>query len=118
MTTSLDTAVEVVPGALYECGGMIPLDGRVSWMSREARGYQPVSGYVLTTETGALLVDTGVALHQQDVFAQISSALGERTEVDLFFTRAELDCVGNLGAVANAFSIRGPLDTLPASGLT
>jgi flavorubredoxin len=125
LQTTVHTAVELVPEKLYAVGGMIPLDGRISWMSTSDRGFQPVSGYVVKEGSSALLVDTGVALHQAAVLAQIGAVIGAGTEVDLFFTRAELDCVGNLGAIANAFTIgsvraggvQNPFDAFDSVGL-
>jgi flavorubredoxin len=119
------TAVALVPDRLYAVGGTVPLDGRISWMSATDRGHQPVSGSLLTEGSSALLVDTGVALHEDDVIAQLGSILDPTTQLDVFFTRAELDCVGNLGRIANTFPLRSvraggvqnPFDSFDSVGL-
>ncbi|HEX4214489.1 MAG TPA: hypothetical protein VIA06_14330 [Candidatus Dormibacteraeota bacterium] len=97
--------VEVVPDRLYALGGSVPIDGRVSWAPDTARGSQPVSCYLLRTNRVALLVDTGLTYHREAIVAQIRDLLPPGLSLRIFLTRSELDCVGNLTALSEAFAI-------------
>jgi hypothetical protein len=52
------------------------LDGRVSSHPIDARGYAPIQIYVLSEGDRALLVGTGLTVHQDDVLEQIASVAG------------------------------------------
>jgi len=97
---------EIVPGKLYALGGMVKLDGRVSWAPSNATGYQPINCYVLLEDAAAMIVDPGPALHEALVVRQLRALLPKECEVQVFLTRSEFDCVGNLGGIALAFPIK------------
>lgn len=111
-TTVSAEAFELVTGKLYAIGGSVPMDGRISWLSAEDSGFQPVNGYLLKEGSSALLIDTGVALHRGEVLAQLSGLLDEQTRLEVFFTRAELDAAGNLVAIAAKYGV----ETVHAGG--
>jgi len=98
-------ADELVPGRLYRVGGMVPLDGRVSWMPADVRGYQPSNAYVLAGAGEPLLVDTGLAYHEELVLRQLACIVPPDREVKVFLTRGEMDCVSNLGAISARFGV-------------
>lgn len=98
-------ALELVPGSLFVLGSTIELDGRVSWAPAEARGYQRVNCYLLLEGDDALLVDTGVPVHQRIVIEQLRSLLPERARLSIFLTRPELDAVGNVAAIARQLQV-------------
>lgn len=88
-------------------GGLIPLDGRVSWVPSQATGYQPSNCYLITDSDSALLVDSGLAVHEDEVVGDLVRELGEGSALSLFFTRGEMDCVSNLAPIAGHFEIEG-----------
>jgi hypothetical protein len=90
---------------LHVLGGLIPLDGRVSWAPADASGFQPSNCYVLVEGDSALLVDTGLAVHEQLVLDGLADLIGEGAAVTMFFTRGEMDCVSNLEPIARRFDI-------------
>lgn len=104
--------VELVPGGLYLLGDSIVLDGRISWVPTNARGWQPCNCYVLLDQGRCLIVDPGPALLGQVVVAQLQQLLPPATPVSIFVTRAEPDTTGGIGAIARSF----PVDRLYAGG--
>lgn len=86
-------------------GGMIPLDERVSWVPSTVKGWQPSNCYLLTEPSGALLVDSGLAIHRDLVLNGLTEALGPNGALSIFFTRGEMDCVSNLEAISKQFDI-------------
>jgi hypothetical protein len=88
-------------------GGFVPLDGRVSWVPRGATGYQPSNCYLITSGRSALLVDSGLAVHEREVVGELVSRLGAGSPISLFFTRGEMDCVSNLAPIAGRFEVEG-----------
>jgi hypothetical protein len=97
-------AVSLSP-ELHVIGGLIPLDRRVSWVPAESRGFQPSNCYLLVEPDGRLLVDTGLAVHEQLVVDGLAPFLADGVPLTMLFTRGEMDCVSNLGAIAARFEI-------------
>lgn len=88
-------------------GGTVPIDGRISWISPGARGHAPVNCYLLTEGEHALLVDTGLPVHEELIVRQLEAALGPRAALSVVYTRlAEFDSLGNGAAIMRAFSVR------------
>jgi flavorubredoxin len=81
---------------------LVPIDGRVSWIPPEARGFEPYNEYVVLSDERALLIDTGVALHEESLLESLREVIGPR-ELVVFVTRIELDCLGNLGRIFDLF---------------
>ncbi|MFD1211856.1 hypothetical protein ACFQ36_07360 [Arthrobacter sp. GCM10027362] len=86
-------------------GGLIPLDDRVSWVPAGSAGFQPSNCYLLTEGQSRLLVDSGLAVHSQEILADLAGLIGEGGSVSMFFTRSEMDCVSNLEPIARRFDI-------------
>ncbi|MDR6688402.1 flavorubredoxin [Arthrobacter sp. 1088] len=86
-------------------GGNIPLDGRVSWVPQGATGFQPSNAYLLAEGTSSLLVDSGLAVHSEEILDDLAELIGEGGGVSIFFTRSEMDCVSNLERIAGRFDI-------------
>jgi flavorubredoxin len=103
---------------LVVLGGLIPLDGRVSWVPAGSTGFQPSNCYLLSERGAAalalgsaagdshLLIDSGVALHAQQILDDLAALIGEGGALSVFFTRAEMDCVSNLEPIARSFDIQ------------
>jgi flavorubredoxin len=90
---------------LVVLGGIIPLDGRVSWVPEGATGFQPSNAYLLSEGSSRLLVDSGLAVHSQEILDDLAQLIGEGGGVSMFFTRSEMDCVSNLEPIAARFDI-------------
>ncbi|MEZ2388060.1 hypothetical protein AB6813_00690 [bacterium RCC_150] len=86
-------------------GGVIPLDGRVSWVPQGETGFQPSNAYLLREGASNLLVDSGLAVHSEQILDDLAGLVGEGGGVSIFFTRSEMDCVSNLEPIAGRFDI-------------
>ncbi|ROZ49012.1 hypothetical protein EEB13_03370 [Rhodococcus sp. WS3] len=115
-------AVEVVPDRLYVVPGKLPVDGRTSWTPPGVTGEQSTNVYLLRGEQD-VLVDSGIAAIREQVMAGLGELLVPEAPVRVFLTRAQLDCVGNLGAVAAVYDVqdiftggaRNPFDQFDAA---
>ncbi|MBO0980083.1 hypothetical protein [Microbacterium sp. SD291] len=87
-------------------GGTYPLSDLVSWVPRGSTGYQSSNCYLLSEGDQHLLVDSGLAIHGQQVLDGLAELLGEGGGVSVFFTRPEMDCVSNLEPIARRFDIQ------------
>jgi hypothetical protein len=95
---------EVVPGRLYVLGGVVKLDGRISWAPAQD-AYAAVNCYLLVDNGNALLVDTGAAAHAELTVGQIEHVIPRGARVSLVLTRAEYECIGGLALISDAFEI-------------
>lgn len=95
----------LVPGKLYRLGGVVPIDGRLSWRRPGLTGYEPISAYLLLEDDNALIIGTGVRLHRELIIEQIRSLLGGR-QLHIYAGRNEADEIGNLAALVKAFTVK------------
>jgi hypothetical protein len=115
--------VELVPELVFAIGGVLPLDERISWAPKGASGYQPAGTYLVLADEMPLVIDPGLAWVEDEVVRGLSSLVPAGTTIDVFLTRSQLECVGNLGAVAARYPIRriytggvrNPFDAFDAS---
>jgi glyoxylase-like metal-dependent hydrolase (beta-lactamase superfamily II) len=77
----------------------------VSWVDANARGYDPSNCYLVLESDAALLVDTGLHVHEQALLRQLAEILPEGMPLGIALTRVEPDCLGNLIAVAERFNV-------------
>jgi len=94
--------VEVLEDNVLVLTDVVPIDGRVSWVTPRSAGFEPYNEYLLISDARALLIDTGVALHGPSLTATLKDLVGSR-QLAVFVTRSELDSVGNLAAIIEAF---------------
>jgi flavorubredoxin len=90
---------------VYRLGAAEPRDERLSWAPPLPGCYEPINAYLLIEGGRALLVDSGVAAHEHAVVEQLARVLPERCSLSLFLTRAEMDCMGNVAAIARRFEL-------------
>lgn len=98
----------LVDGHLYLLGDLVEVDGRISWLPPTAVGsFEPLNCYVLCSGNEALVVDTGVALHAEQVVTQLRRLTDEQgiTSLSIFLTRFEPDALSNLGALTREFQL-------------
>jgi flavorubredoxin len=114
-------ACEIVPAKLYAVGGVLPLDGRISWAPPTARGYQPVNSYLLIGDERPMVIDPGPACFADSVVAGLSGFLDPGVDIDVYLTRGQYDCLGNISALSAVFDVRrifwgGQFDPLDGLG--
>lgn len=97
--------VEIVPGKLFALGDTVQNDGRITWAPPAGGGHEPIVSYLLLEEGRALLVDAGVAAHEAQIRAQLQRVIGADTELGVFCTRFEPDCLSNLGPILAEFNV-------------
>lgn len=100
------SAVELVPDRLYLLGDAVELDGRVSWVPADVRGWTPVNCYALVEPGAVLVVDPGPAVLAGRVADQLAELVAPGTPVSVLLTRAEPDTTGGLGELDRRFGVR------------
>ena len=106
-SVSVREADELVADRLFVAGGFIHADRTTSWLPATASGWQPANCYVLLEPGRAVLVDTGVAAHGPLIVDQLTRVVPTGTPVSIFLTRAELDCIGNVGPISTCLDVDG-----------
>ena len=104
--------IELVAGKLYLLGASVALDGRISWVPAEVRGWQPINTYVLLEGTSVLVVDPGVYAHRTIIREQLALLVEPGRKLSIFLTRPEPDVTGNIGELASCY----PVERLYAGG--
>jgi flavorubredoxin len=107
---SVSSAVtEIAPGRLYAMSSPFEIDGRVSWYPPEIRGASVINCYLLIEGDDALLVDTGLAVHAQDLLDALERLLPSSARLSVLYTR-----VGEYQSISNTPLIhaRFPLETI------
>lgn len=99
------TEKTVTTTSVHRIGGEIALDHTVSWAPPGASGSQEVSAYLVRGASGAVLVDTGLRLHEDAVLAQLSELLEDGQPLSVLLTRTEMECCLNLPAIEAAFGL-------------
>ena len=100
-------ADRLADGRLLVAGGYVAADGTASWLPPSASGWQPANCHLLIEGDRAALVDTGLAAHATLVVEQLERHVPAGAPLSIFLTRAELDCIGNLGPIASNFALDG-----------
>lgn len=90
---------------VHRLGGDIDLDERVSWCPPGMRATQPVNCYLLVGASGALLVDTGIRAHEEEVLAALGELHDDGVPLSVLLTRTEMECCLNLPAIEERFPI-------------
>jgi hypothetical protein len=93
--------IEKITDNILVLSDLVPIDGRVSWLSPGISGYEPYNEHLLLTDTHALLVETGVAVHGPSLVPTLKELVGSR-QLAIFPTRIELDSIGNLAGILEA----------------
>ena len=98
---------------LYALGGPIELDGKISWVPLNERGYQMVNCYLVVEGDQVTLVDTGLAIHRDLVLRQLQEVRPQSLPLSVFLTRPEYECFGNLAQIILSM----PVEKLITGGL-
>lgn len=123
---TLNGQIRELSEGLFALGQLVNLEKRVSWVPTSVSGFDPSTVYVVRNVNEALVIDTGLRAHRDQVIAQLKMVISSSTKVTVLLTRDEPDCVGNLDALVQNFRVDAvycgnsihPLDLLgPYSGL-
>jgi flavorubredoxin len=94
--------VEQIADDVYVLSDLEPARSERSWLPANTKGFEPFNKYVIVKPDAVLLLETGVAAHCDSVMATLRDIVADRTLV-LLPTRSELESIGNLGAIIEAF---------------
>lgn len=98
------SSLELAPGRLHALGGVVPVDGRISWFADSARGYTPLLCYLLTDPDGDVLVDTSLPIVEGEVLGQLGALHPAERPLTVTLTRnPEFDSIGNAGLILTRF---------------
>lgn len=107
MAVSRGHITTLVEGKLYALSHAYEVDGRVSWHARKARGFAPMNCYLFLEEDRALLVDTGMTVHEDGILDQLQRVLEPSTELSIFLLRqGEFDSISNVIPISEAFNVK------------
>jgi flavorubredoxin len=91
---------------IFVVGGVEPADERLSWVAPGADGFLPINAYLILRDSDAILIDTGVAAHEQVILDDLRRLLPAGTQITIVVTRsAEFDSIGNVTAILRAFPV-------------
>jgi flavorubredoxin len=101
--------IEVAPG-VHAIVNWVELDGQVSWVPADRRGWEPASIYLVDCGREALLYDTGLPAHRRAVLEELHAALGDR-RLGVWLSRmVEPDSTGNTLALLEALPVHRVLN--------
>lgn len=89
------TVHPIVEGRIYAVGVSIDADQDLSWLPRGLKGRFPVQGYLLRNDSQALLIDSGLVVHADEIRAALDHLIGRRA-LEVAMTRREMDTIMNL----------------------
>lgn len=101
---SVAGSVELAPG-VHALSNLVDLARPVSWVAAGTPGFDPSNCYLLLDHGEALLVDTGLRAHGDNLVAQMNEIIAPDTPLHLALTRVEPDCLGNLIDIAEQFRL-------------
>ena len=96
---------EIVPG-LLRIGGVLDLDGRLSWAPAVPGRQQPLNCYVRLDGDDATIIETGVSSLRPTIMEQLKAVVPEEQPILVFITRTELECSGNLSAITQDLNVK------------
>jgi hypothetical protein len=93
-------------GKLHVLRNSFPLDGRISAYPQNARGHAVSNCYLLVEDDGALLLDTGATILEEQILEQLDTLIDRDTPLSIFPLRInEFMSVGNAMAIARKFNV-------------
>lgn len=95
----------LVPERLYALCNAYALDGLMSTHPRSARGYSSMNCYVLVEQQDALLLDTGMSIHQRAILAQLEALLGNSSRLSILPVRSEFSALCNVRPIADRYPL-------------
>lgn len=99
------SAHAVLPGGITALQCAVELDGRVTWYPDNVRGVAPSNSYVVREGDEALLVDTGVTAHRDELLALLEPVLDGVRALSVAHTRPEYFGMCNTVAVAERWPV-------------
>ena len=100
------STTELFSGSLVAVAGTLPVSRPTSWIAPQLEGQLAVPCYVLKSQSSALIIDTGLAVHWNCIRAELDEVLREFPNRSLIMTRREPDAIGNLPAIVERYGLQ------------
>jgi flavorubredoxin len=94
--------VEQIAENIYVLSDLEVANGERSWLPSDAAGFEPFNKFVIVKPDDVLLIETGVSAHCESIISTLREIVGDRM-LTLLPTRSELESIGNMGAIIDAF---------------
>ena len=87
-------------------GALLPIDGRLSWIAAGVEGYAPLHCYLIETDGGPILLDSGAPVHEEALLRQLDRYLPAGEDLTLVLSRiVEFDSFGNAATVLERYPV-------------
>ncbi|MEI6790145.1 MAG: hypothetical protein WCK42_03070 [Myxococcaceae bacterium] len=96
------TIIEEINDNVFAISSVVSTARERSWIPPGTEGHEPFNKYFFRSHNSALLIDTGVAAHRDNMLEALEKLLGSR-DLTVMVTRSELECIGNLGSIVDKF---------------
>lgn len=98
--------LDLCDGRLVGLPSPYRLDGRVSTHPADARGFAPMNTFVLVEPESALVIESGLSVHEASLLRRLAVVLEGRSEIGLFpLTLTEFHSVCNARAIIERFGV-------------
>lgn len=94
--------VEQIAENIFVLSDLEPANGERSWLPQDAKGFETFNKFAIVKADMVLLLETGVAAHCESIIESLQEIVGDRM-LTLLPTRSELESIGNMGAIIDAF---------------
>ncbi len=99
-------AVAAVTERVRALGGLLPMDGRLSWIADGVTGYAPLHCYLIETDSGPMVLDSGAPIHEPLLLGQLDRYLPAGEDIVLVLSRiVEFDSFGNAGTIMERYPV-------------
>ncbi|MDP2711275.1 MAG: hypothetical protein Q8O56_08650 [Solirubrobacteraceae bacterium] len=99
--------VELVADRLYALAHRYELDGRASTHPPDVRGHATMNAYLLIEDQRALLIDTGLSIHQQAILDQLGALLPAGFPLSIWLLRiGEFSSICNVRPITESFNVQ------------
>lgn len=113
-TYEIHEALVELNGTVTALGGLLPIDGRLSWIADGVEGYAPLHCYLIDTPGGPLLLDSGAPIHESFLLSQLDRHVPTEAELTLVLSRiVEFDSFGNAGTLIERYPVTQVFSQFP-----
>lgn len=108
------SVTELAPGSLYALSHTFAIDERTSWYPPDVRGVSVINCYLLIEGNEALLVDTGLAFHAEDLLDALERLLPRSARLSVLYTRVgEYQSISNTPLIHARFPVEAIYGAAP-----
>lgn len=99
-------ATRVGDGSVISLCNAFELNGMVSTHPRDVRGYASMNSYLVVEPDGALLIDTGLSVHEDEILKQVGAFAPAGVPLSLYPLRmGEFNGICNVRSLTDSFEV-------------